>query len=395
MFSLKFKSNSQGLTPQWETKLALESSGQKVIDLTGSNPTTVGLDYPLDLPALLNNQSVLLYQPDPRGLLSAREAIAEYYRSRGRNYRAEDLLLTASTSEAYAFLFKLLCDPGDEIWIPSPTYPLFDALAELENIDLIRYPVRATFKKSGCTWDPDMEFLRKQMSTRCKALILVNPNNPTGHVASPEEIRAYLDLAAEYHLALIVDEVFCEYLLGDAIFYPMESTGPLVFTLNGFSKLLGLPQLKLGWIHIAGAADNVEEAQNYLEWISDTYLSVNSPVQLATPGLLKLGPVIQVNIKNRVKSNLLRAEIIMGKSKLVRLVKPAAGWYVIMQINLPVEDEIFALQLLKKYHVQTYPGVLFGFEDECWLVLSLLGLENEFEMGLNHILTFAAEYQKD
>lgn len=383
MFSDKFGREPEGLNPHWVAKTSLEAAGVPVLDLTRSNPTLAGIPYPEGLSAMLDRPGMLRYHPDPKGLPEARRAVAGYYASVGRRVDPDHLILTASTSEAYSYLFKLLCNTGDEILIPSPTYPLFDALAELENVTLVRYPLRREDGEDG-QWRADFGFLRNLVSTRCKALILVHPNNPTGHLTGPDEMRAYLDLAAEYGLALIVDEVFRDYILGERAYCALESDGPLVFTLNGFSKVLGLPQLKLGWIHAAGL--EAPAALGHLEWIADAFLSVNTPVQAAAEDLLASKREIQSAILARVRRNLSVAIEIAGPK---RILPPDAGWYLILELESGLSDEDFALELLKHRHVHVYSGHLFGFEKGCRLVLSLLGPEAEFREGLERILAFA------
>ncbi|MEO7427014.1 MAG: pyridoxal phosphate-dependent aminotransferase [Fibrobacteria bacterium] len=387
MFSDRFANGPDAPNPQWEAKLSLEAAGIPVLDMTASNPTTAGIAYPDGIPALLARPSVLQYNPTPKGKPAARAAIAAYYASRGRTIDPEDLILTSSTSEAYAFLFKLLCNPGDEILIPTPTYPLFDALAELEQVKLVRYPLRLDGR-----WRADFPFLRSLVSTRCKALILVNPNNPTGNLADSGEIRAYLEFAEAYGLALIVDEVFRDYLLGEGIFLSIASTGPLVFTLNGLSKMLGLPQLKLGWIHVGGAREAVQAALGHLEWIADAFLSVNTPVQDAAADLLRLDRPIQDSILMRLRANLAAAERMTGGVPGVRILKPEAGWYLVVDMGPTSEDEIVAQALIMAQHVYVYPGHLFGFEEGCRLVVSLLGPEAEFADGMRRILALAGNF---
>jgi aspartate/methionine/tyrosine aminotransferase len=387
MFSDRFASGPDALNPQWEAKLSLEAAGIPVLDMTASNPTTAGIPYPDGIPALLARPSVLQYHPTPKGKPAARTAIAAYYAARGRAIDPGDLILTASTSEAYAFLFKLLCNPGDEILIPTPTYPLFDSLAELEHVKLVRYPLRLDGR-----WRADFPFLRSLVSTRCKALILVNPNNPTGHLADSGEIRAYLEFAEAYGLALIVDEVFRDYLLGEGVFLSIASTGPLVFTLNGLSKMLGLPQLKLGWIHVGGAREAVQAALGHLEWIADAFLSVNTPVQDAAAGLLRLDRPIQNSILMRLRANLAAAERLIDGVPGVRILKPEAGWYLVVDLGLDSEDEAVAQALIIAQQVYVHPGHLFGFEEGCRLVVSLLGPEAEFAEGMRRILALARTF---
>ncbi len=402
MFSDRFGNAPPELNPQWKTKLALESAGVAILDLTQSNPTAVGLDYldplalPVPIPDLLGREAILKYAPISQGLLAARQAIAKYYLTRQRTIRAQDLILTASTSEAYSFLLKLLCNPGDEVLIPSPSYPLFDTLAELENVQLMRYRVSANggldaklrgdmganAESNSRTWQTDFNFLRSQISTRTKALILVNPNNPTGHISTAPELNEYLQIAREYNLALIVDEVFCDFLLGSQPFIPLVSEDVLVFTLNGFSKLLGLPQLKLGWIHVAGSRPIVDQALGHLEGIADAFLSVNTPVQLAATELLSLVAPIQSKLLGRLQANLLTAEKMLNASRHLKFYPPQAGWSLLLELAIPLTSESFALRLLEKHHVYVHGGYLFGFETGCQVVLSLLGPEKEFQTGL-------------
>ncbi|MEO6096877.1 MAG: pyridoxal phosphate-dependent aminotransferase [Fibrobacteria bacterium] len=381
MFSDTFARAPEGPNPQWEARLAREASGLPVLDLTGSNPTTAGIPYPAGIPGLLAQPPVLRYEPSPKGHPEARQTVAAYYAARGRLVDPEDLVLTSSTSEAYSFLFKLLCNPGDEILIPTPAYPLFDSLADLEHVELVRYPLKPV------TWKTDFPALRNLVSTRCKALVLVHPNNPTGHLTDGGEIREYLEIAADYGLALIVDEVFRDYLLVQKPYEYFESRGPLVFTLNGISKSLGLPQLKLGWIHVAGGREAVRMALGHLEWIADAFLSVNSPVQIAASGLLRMGPEIQSAILGRVRRNLDAAEALIGSpvnrlGSRLRLLNPEAGWSLILDLDIPLRDEAFALGLMERQGVQTHAGHLFGFEEGCRLVVSLIGRESEFAAGL-------------
>ena len=372
---------------------SLRAAGVPVLDLTLSNPTDAGLPYPAAIPALLSQPDVMRYHPSPQGDFEARRAISGYYRGRGETREPEDIFLTASTSEAYSFLFKLLCDPGDEILIPSPTYPLFDALAELENVSLVRYPLR----REQQNWKTDMDFLHRLVSTRSKALILVNPNNPTGHMAGKNEIAAYLDLASRHDLVLIVDEVFSDYPLGAGTFLPVVSRGPLVFTLNGLSKMLALPQMKLGWIHVAGEPGLAAEAKAQLEWIADAFLSVNTPVQLACPRLLALRTEIQGPINRRLQANLAFAKALCADASGLQAIIPDAGWYLVLSAGAAMPDEEFALDLLRKKHVHAHPGHLFGFAGQglnqppCPLVLSLLAPEPDFQEGLRRILAFNRE----
>jgi aspartate/methionine/tyrosine aminotransferase len=220
----------------------------------------------------------------------------------------------------------------------------------------------------------------------------VNPNNPTGHLADAAEIRAYLEFAEAYGLALIVDEVFRDYLLGQGVFLSVASSGPLVFTLNGLSKMLGLPQLKLGWIHVAGAREAVQAALRHLEWIADAFLSVNTPVQDAAPDLLRLDQPIQASIRKRLLANLAAAEKLTEGNPRVRVLKPEAGWSLVVDMGIAASDEEVAQALITARQVYVYPGHLFGFEEGCHLVVSLLGPETEFAEGMRRILAMAGTF---
>ncbi len=425
MFSRRFSRPTEH-SPLWAARAAREASGAPVLDLTRTNPTAAGIAYPADLPSLLARDSVLRYDPSPRGSRSAREAVAAYLGGADPDH----ILLTASTSEAYGFLFKLLCDPGDEVLIPTPTYPLFDALAELDHVSLVRYPLRYGDRRdegrgrqdegrglrgdgagAGSGWRADSAFLRRIVSTRTRALILVTPNNPTGHAADPAEIAVYLELAREHGLALIVDEVFSEYLLAGGRTRPVVSDGPLVFTLNGLSKLAGLPQLKLGWIHAQGDPAAVRAALEHLEWIADAYLSVNTPVQEACADLLARAPALRAPILTRLRANLSTARRLLpegsaspgGAPARLRALVPEAGWSLVLAADLPPspgsargdapDEDAFALGLLER-GVYVHPGHLFGFEEEegrLHLVVSLLGPEAEFAEGLRRIAAYVEE----
>lgn len=396
MFSSRFSEDTHEPSPLWEARQARLRNGAPLLDLTRSNPTEAGIPYPAHLPSLLARPEILRYAPDPRGLEEARIAVRDYLRARGRRCEIDDLLLTASTSEAYAFLFKLLCDPGDEVLIPSPSYPLFDALAELEHARLVRYPLRPVPARDAATgvpgrWRADLDFLRSMVSTRTRALILVSPDNPTGHVADAGEWAACLELAREHGFALIVDEVFSEYLFGGAACQSYVSDGPLVFVLNGLSKLAALPQLKLGWIHALGAPGPVGRAMAHLEWIADAYLSVGTPVQAACADLLALAPAVQASIRARLESNLAFATL--NAAGLLPL-PPEGGWSLVVRIPRAAadpsgppgasQDESFCLGLLREEGVIVHPGSLFGFEEDgdcLHLVLSLLTPEEEFRQG--------------
>jgi aspartate/methionine/tyrosine aminotransferase len=264
-------------------------------------------------------------------------------------------------------------------------------LADLENVKLMRY--RLTKDNQNFQWRTDFKFLRGQISTRTKAIVLVNPNNPTGHICTADELFAYVDLAKEFDLALIVDEVFSDFLFGPTAFVPLISEGPHVFTLNGFSKLLGLPQLKLGWIHLSGSRRLVEQALGHLEEIADAFLSVNTPVQLAAADLLSLVGPIQSTLMHRLRANLKMADSMLQSSQCVKASPPQAGWSLVLDLDLnrtlPLTSEQFALRLLELNRVHVHGGHLFGFEEGCQAVISLLCPEREFQTGLGLLIQCA------
>jgi aspartate/methionine/tyrosine aminotransferase len=327
---------------------AARARGDELCDLTRSNPTTAGLDYPVALLPLLQRaqSSALVYRPEPFGSSAARQAVAQHLaRARGAEPEARDILLTASTSEAYAFLFKLLCDPGDAILIPAPSYPLFEHLAELEAVQAV--PYRLAYDGA---WHTDMASVRRAMSPRVRAIVLVSPNNPTGHYSAPAEQSAL----AELGVPLICDEVFFEYAL-DAQPPRRSVSTALTFSLGGLSKLAGLPQLKLAWTELSGPAELVQEARERLELVADTFLSVATPIQVALPELLGLAPTITELIRARCSQNLATARRVLGGTA-VSVLRVEGGWSAVLQFpRLQGEDELVA-GLLTRHGVLVQPG---------------------------------------
>jgi alanine-synthesizing transaminase len=348
---------------------ALLKTKRRVLDLTESNPTRAGLEYPREeiLDALADPRA-LRYDPEPRGLLSAREAVAAYY----GNVPASRILLTASTSEAYAYLFKLLCDPGDEILSPRPSYPLFEFLAGLESVGVVQYPLRY-----DGVWHIDFDALERAITPRTRAIVVVNPNNPTGSFLKREEWSRLQKLG----LPILSDEVFSDYAFSrDDSRVQSLTNAPeaLTFSMSGLSKIAGLPQLKLGWI-VAGGPGH-EAALDRLELIADTYLSVATPVQIALPRLLDASVAVREQILDRTRANL---------ALLRRLTVPLhveGGWYATLQVPRTRSEEDWAIALLDKRDVLVQPGFYFDFESEAFLVLSLLTPPEVFEEGLRRLL---------
>jgi alanine-synthesizing transaminase len=352
------------------------AAGLPIVDLTLSNPTCAGFGYPPELLKPLAHERALLYQPMPFGLPAARAAVSADFSRRGSPIPPERIVLTASTSEAYSLLLKLLCDPGDAVLAPRPSYPLVEHLAELEAVVLESY--RLEFHG---TWSIDLDGVRERLAIanrdrgRVRAIILISPNNPTCSIVKPEEARALSALAREYDLALIVDEVFSDYRLDGtraASVAAQIGQHALTFSLGGLSKTVGLPQLKLGWIGITGPERLVNEAMERLEMICDTYLSVSTPVQAATPELLAKGATVRAQIQARIGGNLEQLKTTVAAHPACSLLLPDGGWYAVVQVPNIKSEETLTLHLLDRTGILVHPGYFFDFEREAFLVISLL-----------------------
>lgn len=366
---------------------AQQAAGRVILDLTESNPTQAGFAYPAAtiLPALAQPQS-LRYEPSPSGLPLARAAIAGYYASLGHSVSAESFHLTASTSEGYAFLFKLLADPGDEVLAPQPSYPLFDFLTALESVRLLHYPLRYD-EQSG--WRIDLERLAATISTKTRALIVVNPNNPTGSFLIQDELQALNALCREHELALISDEVFADYGHGEnpqRVTTLIDNPAALTFVLGGLSKMLGLPQMKLAWIHVSGPANLAAAARERLDFIADTYLSVGTPVQHAAPRWLAVRQEMQQQIHQRLATNENHLRTQCRSFPGVKLLQREGGWYTVLALPPAVREEEFTLALLEQDHVLVHPGYFFDFAQEGFLVVSLLTRPELFQEGMARLL---------
>src|ERR1700693_914905 len=362
------------------------TSGAAILDLTESNPTSAGFTYPVDriLPALADPRS-LCYEPAPAGILAARSAVSRYY---GGKVDAGRILLTASTSEAYALLFKLLADPGDEILVPRPSYPLFDFLAALESVRVVEYPL-----VNHAGWAIDFDALARKITPRTRAIVVVNPNNPTGSYLKKSELSELTGLCRRYALAILSDEVFSDYALAEdprRVSSLVNLDEVLTFSLSGLSKLVGLPQLKLGWIAASGPAQARQEALERLELIADTYLSVGTPVQWAAAPLLALRESMQGQILQRVRENFAYLGSQIGRDSPWRVLEPEGGWYAVIQAPRIHTEEDWVLTLLDEDHVLVQPGFFFDFESEAFLVASLLTPPEIFQEGIRRILARAA-----
>jgi len=358
-------------------------SGGEFVDLTISNPTRAGIAYDRTaiLDALRNEQS-LDFDPQPKGLLGAREAVADYYRSRDEKVGPESLVLTSGTSEGYSYVFRLLANPGDEILVPKPSYPLFDFLADLQDVKLVPYPL---IYDHG--WQIDFHTLKSAIGPATRGIVLVNPNNPTGSYVSAAEREQLNGICREHDLALIVDEVFLDYSLG-APPNPSFATnqGALTFTLSGLSKISALPQMKLAWIAVFGPAPETRNAMERLEVIADTYLSVSAPVQLAARVMLDQRNAMQSQILSRVRQNLAELDRQLAQQKSCARLSVEGGWYAVLRIPVTQSDEDLAISLLREKRVLVHPGHFYDFPQDGYLVLSLIAPEAEFQPGIESVL---------
>ena len=354
------------------------AAGGAIIDLTASNPTAVGLAYPTAaLAAALAAGAAEPYRPDPRGLRSARQAVAGILVARGAALAPEQVFLTASTSEAYGLLFKLLCEPGDEVLVPRPSYPLFEQLARLEAVSARPYRLGPS---PAFALDPDR--IEVELGERTRAVVVVSPNNPTGQVASAAQLAELASLCAARGLALVSDEVFADYHGGDRAPTALAAGGALRFALGGLSKSCGLPHFKLGWIAAAGPDDQREAALARLEHVADAYLSASTPVMAALPRLLEIGAGIRALIAERVDDNRRRAAAALAGAGRARLLPAAGGWTACIELDPAIDDEELALELAGRHGVLVHPGYFFDFDRGSHAVVSLLVPGEELERGL-------------
>jgi alanine-synthesizing transaminase len=369
-----------------ETRLARvirerRAAGLPILDLTASNPTRCGFTYDeAGILAALGDPRAMTYDPDPRGMLPAREAVCRYYAERGVAVEAERVFLTTSTSEAYSWLFRLLCDAGDEVLIAQPSYPLFDFLAQIEDVRLEPYPL---LYDHG--WQLDLPGLRKRVTCRTRAIAVVHPNNPTGHWTRE---RAELEaLCAEHGLALVVDEVFLDYAMPgfEGRSFACAEHPALTFVLSGISKIAALPQMKAAWIAAFGPAGELAPALERLEVVADTFLSMNAPVQCALPAWLAGSGEMQEQIRARTRANLRALDAVLAAHLAVTRLEVEAGWYAVLRVPALGRDEDLAVRLVEEHGASVHPGYFFGFSGDGWLVVSLLGPEGDFRRGVEAI----------
>ena len=375
------------LTPNALTLAQREmaEAGREVLDLAASNPTRVGITYDGEtILGSLTQSAGLNYDPQPKGLLAARQAVANYYREQHDAFSvdAEKVILTASTSEAYSYLFHLLCNAEDEVLVPKPSYPLFDFLAELADVKLVPYPL---IYDHG--WQVDFASLYKAVTHRTRAIVLVHPNNPTGSYAHDNESALLNAFCGEYNLALIADEVFLDYA-HDGADRPTFAANRdvLTFTLSGLSKISALPQMKISWIVSSGPEDRVVGAMERLEIIADTFLSLSVPVQLATPVLLEQRKHIQPLLLDRLRVNLEELDRQLRGSSCKRL-DVEGGWYAVLRVPVTQSDEELAIRILRGSSVLVHPGHFYDFPQDGFLILSLITVGDIFREGVRRILS--------
>lgn len=372
------------------------AAGQQLLDLSESNPTRCGLQY--DEPAIFaafQNRGILSYQPEPRGLEVARRAVASYYAEHGVDVSPDQLVLTTSTSEAYSFLFRLLCDPGDEVLVPTPSYPLFEFLATVDDVVLRSYEL---VYHDG--WQIDFASLNAAATNRTRAVMLVHPNNPTGSFVKQHEAEQLNEFCTAGGLALIVDEVFLDYRLPDTDAARMATGGKqgsfasndavLTFTLSGLSKIAALPQMKAAWIITSGPEKQKDHALERLEIIADTFLSMSTPVQLALPQLLEQRRTSVPQLLERTTQNLAELDRQLAQQRLIERLRVEGGWYAVLRVPATQSDEDWAIALVQKAQVLVHPGHFYDFHRDGFLVLSLITPEATFRESLARTLRVIA-----
>lgn len=376
------------------------AQGAKLLDLSASNPTRVGLRYDSSaiLGALACEQS-LDYDPQAKGLLAAREAVARYYsqqtaqdhedpanKASTSGVDPERIILTASTSEGYSYVFRLLCNAGDELLVPKPSYPLFEFLADLQDVKLVPYPLLYDYG-----WQMDFHSMEKAVTSRTRGVVIVHPNNPTGSYVHAEQMQPLNDFCQRHGLALIVDEVFLDYGLDRRLHRSFTGNHDvLTFTLSGLSKISALPQMKVAWIMTTGPAAVASSAMARLEVTADTYLSMNAPIQWAVPALLDQRTAIQRQIMDRVTANLAELDRQLEAQKACRRLKMEGGWYAIVRVPVTRSDEDLAIELVRAKSVLVHPGHFYDFDSDGYLVVSLITIEEDFREGVHRLLEWIA-----
>jgi aspartate/methionine/tyrosine aminotransferase len=367
-----------------EALAAHRAAGKPLLDLTVSNPTECGFEY--DSAAIqdaLRNPAALSYEPNPRGMESARRAVAGYYADRGEDVSTEDIFLTTSTSEAYSYVFRTLCNPGDELLIPSPSYPLFDFLADIQDVSLVRYPL---LYDHG--WQIDFHALEQAITPRTRGVIVVHPNNPTGNFVKSAEMAKLNSICSTREIAIIADEVFLDFALEEnrsASFAANRDAA--TFTLSGISKICGLPQMKAAWLIASGRQQWKREALARLEVIADTYLSMNAPVQLAIAKFLERHHAFQEQVITRVRRNLAELDRQLAAQKAASRLAVEGGWCAVLRVPATRSDEDLAIELLTAQGVSVHPGHFYEFQSDGCLVVSLITPVRTFAPGIRTVLS--------
>ena len=372
---------SNQLTAALERRRA---SNRPIVDLTASNPTECGFTYDsVAIAAALSQKEALHYRPEPLGLPDAREAVSRYYEDRAAISPAR-ILLTTGTSEAYSFLFRLLCDAGDEVLIAAPSYPLLQFLADIHDVKLVRY---ALFYDHG--WHIDFDSLEKQITLKSRAIVVVHSNNPTGHFCAAQEMQRLQTVCAELNLALVADEVFLDFA-HDGARRPTFAgdSAALTFTLSGISKICGLPQMKLAWVVAGGPEALRRDAMARLEVIADAYLSLNAPVQWAAPALLSTREGFQRQLLQRVRENLAKLDGALARRSSCSRLELQGGWNAVLRVPAIRADEDLAVELVSGPGVHIHPGHFYDFSRDGYLVLSLITPPGVFQAGIEKLLAF-------
>lgn len=383
MFSQRTNWN---LTPNRLTQAVdhLRSSGTHLLDLTISNPTRCGFAY--DSGAIIKafqSPQMLDYDPQAKGLLSARQAVAHYYaQDHSTRVDPESICLTTSTSEGYSFVFRLLCNAGDEILVPKPSYPLFEFLADLQDVELVPYSLAYA---QG--WFVDFQSIEQALTPRTRAILVVHPNNPTGSYLRDEEVQKLNQICSQRELALIADEVFLDFSFTDEPHATLaDNRDSLTFTLSGLSKIAALPQMKVAWVVTSGPERVASQAAERLEVIADTYLSVNAPTQLAFPALFEQRSSMRLQILQRVLANRSALQSQLVNQSACELLHADGGWYGVLRIPSSGSDEEIAIQLLQQHQTLVHPSHFYDFPGQNHLVLSLITPERDFREGVQHLL---------
>lgn len=368
----------------------LRASDVPLLDLTASNPTQCGFQYnSAAILAAFQNSAALTYDPHPKGSLASRREVAGYYLDDHQTtVDPGSLFLTTSTSEAYTYVFRLLCNPGDELLVPKPSYPLFEFLAELQDVKLVPYSLAYAHG-----WFIDFQSLERIITPRTRAILLVHPNNPTGSYVRPEELTKLNALSAKHNLALVVDEVFLD--------FPFDSqrrrmtfaanNEALTFTLSGLSKISALPQMKIAWFAVTGPAKLVQPAVDRLEIIADTYLSLSAPAQAALPTLLAQRHPLRAQMLERIRENRAQLHSLLQTQPALELLHSDAGWYAVLRVpssanSVHASDEALAIHLLRRHHVLVHPGHFYDFSSNGYLIVSLIASAPDFRRGIQALM---------